>query len=429
MQKALLFPSYQGGGFGHISRCLALAQELKRRNWVPAFFLSGKYAETVKSFGYRVYGPQFPSRMRSESRENPSYIWITDANFQVPRDGFMNPWRTWAAILEGLYAIRRLQPKVLISDFSLLPWILGRKAGLPVVQISRAIIHPNGSPICWWKDPPAGIRSPQIREVFNPVLERLGCSPIEHAEDLLRGDMYLIPSIPELEPLAEVTNDTQYVGPLINTQTINEEKLRDFNIEDDRRTLYITLGGGAGPVGNLEFFQTLIEALKSTEWRVVVSTGNKFDPDRLAAETRNIEFFSWVPGRKMINAATAVLFHGGYGTMMETVKYGVPSLIIPFHTEQEGNGRRLEHQGAGRVIGPSNSIECYELVKFRWRNGDFSTWVQPRSQLTPEELYESVRVIMERPEFKDRAMALRDIAHEYPGANGAIDTIQSLIEA
>jgi UDP:flavonoid glycosyltransferase YjiC (YdhE family) len=115
--------------------------------------------------------------------------------------------------------------------------------------------------------------------------------------------------------------------------------------------------------------------------------------------------------------------------MMETVKFGVPSLIIPFHTEQEGNGRRLEHQGAGRVIGPSNSIECYKLISFRWRNGDFSTWVQPRSQLMPEELYESVRVIMESPEFKDSAVALRDIAHEYAGANGAIDTIQTLIEA
>ena len=27
--KALLFPSYRGGGFGHVGRCLALADELE----------------------------------------------------------------------------------------------------------------------------------------------------------------------------------------------------------------------------------------------------------------------------------------------------------------------------------------------------------------------------------------------------------------
>jgi hypothetical protein len=62
--------------------------------------------------------------------------------------------------------------------------------------------------------------------------------------------------------------------------------------------------------------------------------------------------FSWLPGAAMVARADVVLFHGGYGTMMETIRAGVPSVLLPFHTEQEGNGRRLEQNGAAQVLAP-----------------------------------------------------------------------------
>jgi len=38
-RRALFFPSYRGGGLGHMGHCLALAEELARRGWEVAFVL------------------------------------------------------------------------------------------------------------------------------------------------------------------------------------------------------------------------------------------------------------------------------------------------------------------------------------------------------------------------------------------------------
>jgi len=93
MKRALFFPSYFGNGFGHISRCLALADEMSHRNWKSAIVLSGQHVSMVKKQGYKAFQPWFPSRPYRSSRESPGYIYVLDGGVQVLRDGFVRPWR------------------------------------------------------------------------------------------------------------------------------------------------------------------------------------------------------------------------------------------------------------------------------------------------------------------------------------------------
>ncbi|MDY7042516.1 MAG: hypothetical protein SVX38_16815, partial [Chloroflexota bacterium] len=195
-RRAFFFPSYLGSGFGHVGRCLALADELLARGWEVAFALSGPHLARVRAAGYPVYEPRKPFRPRTETREGPAFTIFSDMNYQLVRDGFRNSRVVRATVKEGLRFVDRFQPDVLIGDTWPLTSVMGRRAGLPVVQIIKSVVHPAQPGLIWWERLPPGLRSPDPRPVFNPVLRRWGLPEITRAEDLLGGDLLLVPSIP-----------------------------------------------------------------------------------------------------------------------------------------------------------------------------------------------------------------------------------------
>jgi UDP:flavonoid glycosyltransferase YjiC (YdhE family) len=134
---------------------------------------------------------------------------------------------------------------------------------------------------------------------------------------------------------------------------------------------------------------------------------------------------SWVPGAAVIKRADVVLFHGGYGTTMETVRYGTPSVVIPFHSEQEANGRRLEASGAARVLLPSR--EPPHPVSGLWKGGKFVILVQQRSDLTAQALREAIATVLEDERYAQNAQRLSRDLSQYEGSRQAVDLIEALI--
>lgn len=427
MKKALFFPSYFGGGFGHIGRCLALAQSLVLKGWEASFVLSGPQANHVQKAGFPVFHPWLPKRSNQKCAPSPAYTYFLNGNIQVLRDGFINPWLASAAFLEALWTIKKNRPDVIIGDFSLLSWMLGLATGLPVVQIAQAISYPLQQDIIWWDTPPEGMVSPDIEPVFKPLLRRLKQNPVNKIQDLLRGDLYLIPSIPELDPLPRQLPNTHYIGPLLYHDSTFGDLPVFFNGRDEKPLVYVTVGGGAGPVGSMEFFKVINEASKDAAWRTVVSTGRKFNPVEFFPVHGDISYHQWLPGQEMIRKSKAVVFHGGYTTMMETVAHGVPSMTIPFHSEQEGNGRRLEALSAGFVFSPSCSKIAKELLRFPWKYGECLCWVQKPFHLSVDTLREGISQVLFESRLKEGVLRLKSKIQQYQGAGQGVELIENLL--
>ncbi|NIW39578.1 MAG: hypothetical protein GWN14_01175, partial [candidate division Zixibacteria bacterium] len=80
--------------------------------------------------------------------------------------------------------------------------------------------------------------------------------------------------------------------------------------------------------------------------------------------------------KRWVNTATVypntdhVIHHGGYATTLESLWWGIPSIILPSHSEQEGNGRRLEKLNAGKVT--LIAEPPYQQVKFSFHTGEFT---------------------------------------------------------
>jgi UDP-N-acetylglucosamine:LPS N-acetylglucosamine transferase len=90
----------------------------------------------------------------------------------------------------------------------------------------------------------------------------------------------------------------------------------------------------------------------------------------------NIRFVPWVDTNAMLSVSSMVIFHGGY-TRMEIIRAGLPSIIIPFHSEQEYYGRMLARAGIARLV--LGSEGPYQHVAMSWKGG--RRWWQGKRDL------------------------------------------------
>ena len=223
--RILFFPSDLGGGFGHISRCLAFAQEGKQRGHECAFVINDKKYESKIGENFTVFSSinghtwvSFSSMVKDylfgkKSSVAPLFTVFSCLDYQVLRDGLSSKKIIETKLIQYEDIAKSFRPDVLIGDTNLLVWMLSLRIKVPVVQIVRFASHPKTAKLIWWKNIPEGITPPDSSALFNPLLKKTGLEPINKAEDLLQGDLYIVPSIPEVEPIPE-DEKTAYVGEL-----------------------------------------------------------------------------------------------------------------------------------------------------------------------------------------------------------------------
>jgi MGT family glycosyltransferase len=423
MKKVLMLPSYLGGGFGHIGRCLALAEELRKRGWEASFAMGDPHMGRVREAGFPIFQLHKPYEPKAGSKEGPAFTVFSEFSYQLVRDGLTSPGAVRDALAEQLKVVRQFEPDLLVSDAWPLAKMLAHLVGLPLVQIVRGATHPVSPRLMWWQEPPAALQPPDPRPVFNPLLRALGMQPIVRAEDLLTGDLYLVPAFPEMEPIEGDLENTHFIGPLIRARQ-SAAALPEWLDWGSELLVYITLGGGAGPVGGPEFYRKLFCALDGIPARVVASTGKRFSPSLLQQPPQNFRVEEWLPGPAVISRSDLVIYPGGYGTTMELVQAGVPGVVIPFHTEQESNARRLEAAGAAEVLLPSDE-EPMTVAK-RWRGGRFTYQVYPFSSLSSSALRSAVMKVLETPSYRENAARLQSLSSQYAGPAQAADLVESL---
>jgi len=418
-KKILLIPNYLGGGFGHIGRCLSIADYAKTKGMDCGFVISGAHEQIVRKEGYKTYLPVTVSP-KSSGREGPPYLYIPDMSYQVVRDGFNCPAKVETSLRELLVIAERFKPDLLIGDGHVLTGMLGSLIGVPVVQIVKSAVHPLAQPMVFWEDKPEGLNLPDPRPVFNPVLRKHRLPEINKAEGLLFGDLLALPSIPELDPMPKLPENTYYTGSIIRNHSNHSQNNSLDSIPRDKPIIYITIGGAAGNYAQKSYFKIFVDAFKRTNFRVVISSGGKTVPQQDNSSPNNIQFVPWVDTGAMLSLSSLVIFHGGY-TRMEIIRAGLPSIVIPFHSEQEYYGRILERAGVARLV--SGSEEPYKHISMSWKGG--RSWWQGKKQfsiharktvtLLPQVLQKTATEVMADKSMSDNLRSLQAELSKYKG--------------
>ena len=117
--------------------------------------------------------------------------------------------------------------------------------------------------------------------------------------------------------------------------------------------VYVTFGSVTAGFDELSsVFRLSLDALADLPVRVLLTTGHAGDPESLRPWPRNAHVEQWWPQHDVMPLASAMVGHGGFGTMMSALVAGVPQVLVPlFAFDQEVNAQRIEEVGAGLRLG------------------------------------------------------------------------------
>jgi UDP:flavonoid glycosyltransferase YjiC (YdhE family) len=112
----------------------------------------------------------------------------------------------------------------------------------------------------------------------------------------------------------------------------------------------VSSGSLGGDVGDAfaPFFATSVAAIHAAGARaLVIGAGSAYhgssdDPDTYQT--------AYAPFSQVYTRCRAVIHHGGAGTVAQSLRAGVPTLVAPWGADQPFHGAILEYLGVGRVI-------------------------------------------------------------------------------
>ena len=419
-KKILFLPNDLGGGLGHLRRSLRIATMLNDRDWRTAFVVHKKkslqyFDELHKVFYEPFYLDKslvmvlskikpvhnYPS---SPLKREPFFWEFGGGNYQILRDGYFTPPIVSHRFLRISKIINLYKPDIIIGDGHLLTYFLGIYYQIPILQITRYSIFPENPNFIWWKKFPGELKIPNSTEAFTSLYEKIKKEPSAEAVNFFTGDAYLIPGIFEIEPVTTLKPHIFY-GYGVNSEW--DHRLIEVDKKKRLKKIFITIGGGSARSNLTDFYSFILRSIKNLNFQVIISDPFEVLAKSIVKENNpNISVFKWIESSTIFPYLNIIIHHGGYSTTMESLWWGVPSLIIPFHSEQEGNGRRIEQLKAGKV--DLISKPPYQEVPFQSYYDCYNMLAGFNFDLSDQEFIESINKIIDSRIFRKNALSLSE---------------------
>ena len=101
---------------------------------------------------------------------------------------------------------------------------------------------------------------------------------------------------------------------------------------------------------NLDIFRLVIEAVRDEDIALIVTVGRENDPASLGPQPDNVVAHRYIPQGQLLPRCHAVITHGGAGTTLGALAFGLPLLVLPQGADQYANAERIVTAGAGRQL-------------------------------------------------------------------------------
>jgi UDP:flavonoid glycosyltransferase YjiC (YdhE family) len=159
--------------------------------------------------------------------------------------------------------------------------------------------------------------------------------------------------------------------------------------------VYVTLGTFFA--GNVALFRTLLQGLDGVPVDVLVTVGADNDPAALGPVPATTRVERFVPQAEVLPRCSAVVHHGGSGTMFGSLAHGLPQVVVPQGADNFLNGDLLARAGVARILLPD--------------------------EVTPERVGDAVRAVLDDDRLR---RAARSVAAEIAAMPGPAEVAQTL---
>lgn len=377
-------------GYGTTARCLAVAEELRRRGH-PCVFLAGRSIHgAIATRGFPVH-PIPDVDIRADSRRIPEQQLFA----QEDAPGFLR--RQLDLTVAGLHD---LGAELVVYSNSNTAALAASVVGIPSISLLAPAIL---------RIPSLAMALPMIRKWLLFDLLRARAPLRKPVPSAFIGDRTFIPSIP---PLVEWPillppglwlhrSEAQCVGPLL-TQSPDclpprSDLLGELGVGSP--FVYATLGGA---IFDRELIGAIARGIRDSGSYGLVSGGSAVTSEVASTLSGDrIHVVRHLPdGLRAVAAADVLIWHGGDQTMQEAVASGTPAIGLPHQLDQLPNVETLARAGGGLKLSPRG--------------------------LRADAIARAIAEIRDNPRYRQRMSELRAIARRYRGAAEVADAAERL---
>jgi MGT family glycosyltransferase len=325
--------------------------------------LRGRFESTGAVFRRYQYAPDNDLRraetdlVKDWQARNPLSLWV-----RIRDRLLIGPAREFCR--DVLEELRREAADVVVVDTMIPSALLGAEvAGVPAVvvmhgayMVPRAEVPPLGTGFM-----PASGRLGRLRDrsaaaaaiaalrnglpTLNRVRAEFGLAPLRNALDLMgNADRVLVCSSPSYDFAPDsVPANVRYVGPQLD-DTADETPGNPWADPSGRPLVLVGLSSTV--MRQERLLQRAADALGQLPVRGLVTTGPAVDPAVIAAPP-NVTVAQWARHADILPHCSAVITHGGHGTVMKALIAGIPQVVVPLGRDQPDNAARVVYAGAG----------------------------------------------------------------------------------
>jgi len=309
--------------------------------------------------------------------------------------------------------LRDFQPHVVVSDIlTLAPTLAAEEAGIPLATLIPHIypVVEPGLPFfaiglrpprtrfgrALWRtghDRALRVGLEQGRRDLNVQRARLDLPPIDRFHGGISPDLALVATYPQLEYPRRWPAGVEITGPMTFEMPTPEIELPPG---DD--PLVLVAPSTAHDSDN-HLVRTALAALAEEPVRIVATT-NRVVPQRPIEVPANARLVEWLSYSQLMPAASAIVSHGGHGTVARALGAGTPVLVCPIIGDMSETAMRCDWAGAG--------------LSLPWR------------LCRPAPLRWALRRLLHEPKFTVKAEEIAAWGRENDGATRGAELVEEL---
>ncbi|RUU51479.1 glycosyl transferase family 1, partial [Mesorhizobium sp. M7A.T.Ca.TU.009.01.1.1] len=365
-----LFPE---ASFGAALNCVGIAQALRAKGARPVFICHAGFSGVFADYGFQEY--QLPTDEPLSDSERQSY-WQAFVRRHLPHfrlspidqlETYVAP--TWQAIVDTAVnaeaplrqLLARLKPDAVVLDNVIMfpaiaaagcPWV--RVVSCAETELPDANVPPYLSGL-GADDPQRAAFEARYLAACAPAHDRfnrfrmdagLASLPkglfLEASPDL---NLLLTPSIVRRERAEPLDPERfVYLEGCVRSEGPFEVPVFPRN---GGPLVYVSFGSlGAMDVGLIERMLAVFDRLPA---RFIVNVGGLRDAYRAVPD--NVYLDAWFPQPSVVAKSDLFIHHGGNNSFCEALRFGVPSLIMPYCWDGHDNARRAGETRVGDHIG------------------------------------------------------------------------------
>ncbi|TGR21466.1 MULTISPECIES: glycosyltransferase [unclassified Mesorhizobium] len=365
-----LFPE---ASFGAALNCVGIAQALRAKGARPVFICHAGFSGVFADYGFQEY--QLPTEEPLSDSERQSY-WQAFVRRHLPHfrlspidqlETYVAP--TWQAIVDTAVnaeaplrqLLARLKPDAVVLDNVIMfpaiaaagcPW--ARVVSCAETELPDAEVPPYLSGLGAGDPQRAAFEarylaaSAPAHDRFNRFRADCGLAPLpkglflETSPDL---NLLLTPAIVRRERAEPLDPERfVYLEGCVRSEGPFEVPVFPRN---GGPLVYVSFGSlGAMDVGLIERMLAVFDKLPA---RFIVNVGGLRDAYRAVPD--NVYLDAWFPQPSVVAKSDLFIHHGGNNSFCEALRFGVPSLIMPYCWDGHDNAQRAGETGVGDHIG------------------------------------------------------------------------------